>query len=155
MFIRSVSGRWALSAKSVSNRCLKRFWLLIVRQDTVQVLMDNPLIKGFWYECGFNRHVSLIWGNVTGGDDYLYVRPMIVNVSRKSKAVHRSRHVNVGEQKDRAFPMLSEVYNRLVTVEAFLDTEARLFKNECRFHYDQGVVFNDDGVGCGRERHSA
>ena len=45
-----------------------------------------------------------------------------------------------------AFPVLFQMDDRLVTVEAFVNAKAGILEDVRRFHHDNRIVFDDDGV---------
>ena len=128
------------------NRLLQRLRLFIIGHNFVEVLVNRSLVERLGDERCLFRHVTLLGRYVTGGNDDLDQRPMLRDMPSEGEPVHRTWHIDVREQQRGAFPMLCEMDDRFVTVEALVNSKAGVFENVHRLHRDDRIVFNDDSV---------
>jgi hypothetical protein len=92
-------------------------------------------------EVSSSRHVGGGRAKLAGGNQEGYRRPSVSHNSGKSKAVHRSRHLNVGEQ-NRYRRRRFQKGDRLIGINCLEDFEAQLADLISRIHADQHVILD-------------
>jgi hypothetical protein len=92
-------------------------------------------------EMSSGRHVSGVRAQLAGGNQQGYRRPSVSHNSGKPKAVHRSRHLNVGEQ-NRYCRRRFQKSDRLIGINCLQYCEAQIADLISRVHTHQRVILN-------------
>lgn len=70
-------------------------------------------------------------------------RPSVSDHGRKRQTIHRSRHLDIGENQHDIVALL-KVLQRLIGRGGFQNAEARFLKYIDRIHSDENIVFHDE-----------
>jgi hypothetical protein len=92
-------------------------------------------------EVSSGRHVGGVRAQLAGGNQEGDRRPSVSHNSGKSKAVHRSRHLNVGEQ-NRYRRIGFQKGDRLIGINCLQDCEAQIADHISRIHAHQRFILN-------------
>jgi len=92
-------------------------------------------------EVSSGRNVGGVRVDLAGGNQQGDRRPSVSHDSGKSKAVHRSRHLNVGEQ-NRYCRRRFQQSDRLIGINSLQDCEAEIADHISRIHAHQRFILN-------------
>ena len=134
--------QWAAKGIALLTRSPKRFRLVAIRQDVLDVSVDHFGAKWLGNEACFVWELARAGPNMSRRDNERDVRPGLGDFASEREAVERSRHLHIGEQQDNLGVSRFKKLERGIAAISLEHVKPSLFEDVDRVHADQEVIIH-------------